>query len=47
MTDKQEAKCDIQNTVLENTCTQKKTVESQLLRKHGQKDQNRLGRINT
>lgn len=35
MTDKQEAKCDIQNIVLENTCTQKKTVESQLLRKHG------------
>lgn len=47
MTDKQEAKCDIQNTVLENICTQKKTVESQLFRKYGQKDQNRLGRINT
>lgn len=46
MTDKKEAKCAVQNIVLESPSTQKNTVQRQLLRKHGQKGQNKLGRTN-
>lgn len=47
MTDKKEAKCAVQNIVLASPSTQKNTVQRQLLRKHGQKGQNKLGRTNT